>query len=483
MALTLEEYAAQDGLGLAAMVRSGDVSAAELAETAQRAIAALNPTINAVIGDVPAALHTPAPGSAGAPFHGVPFLIKDLVMHADGVACDMGSRFVHGSFTSPHDTELMRRFKAAGLTTLGRTNTPEMGFSITTEPVLYGPTRNPWDLTRSPGGSSGGSAAAVAAGLVPVAHANDGGGSIRIPAGCCGLVGLKPSRGRTPTGPEFGQPLKGMGIEHAVTRTVRDCAALLDAVQGPGVGDPFEIPPPARPYLQEVGAEPGRLRIAFSLEGVMQAEIDPEMRAALLQVAQHLDQLGHHVEQASPVFDEAQFHSANLTYWCGFLAAGVLGVGQLNGRTPSPALLEATTLACYEHGLGLSLIDGEMADAFANMVCRSVAPFFRQYDVLLTPTTAAAALPLGFSNGNDASLGAKGWYDHLFRHAPFTALYNMTGQPAISLPLCSDSAGRPLGMQFVSRFGAEDLLIRLAAQLEQSLPWQHRRPSTHVASL
>ncbi|ABD06528.1 Amidase [Rhodopseudomonas palustris HaA2] len=483
MALTLDEYAAQDGLGLAALVRSGDVSAAELAATAQRAIAALNPTINAVIGEVPAALHAPAAETEAASFHGVPFLIKDLVMHAEGVACDMGSRFVHGSFVSPHDTELMRRFKAAGLMTLGRTNTPEMGFSISTEPVLYGPTRNPWDLTRSAGGSSGGSAAAVAAGLVPVAHANDGGGSIRIPAACCGVVGLKPTRGRTPTGPEFGQPLKGMGIEHVVTRTVRDCAALLDAVQGPGVGDPFEIPPPARPYLQEVGVEPGRLRIAFSLAGVMQAKIDPEMRDALLQVAKHLEQLGHHVEEASPVFDEAQFHTANLTYWCGFLAAGILGVGQFNGRTPSSELLEATTLACYERGLALTLVDGEIADAFTNMVCRSVAPFFRQYDVLLTPTMAAAALPLGFANGDDASLGAQGWYDRLFRHAPFTALYNMTGQPAISLPLCSDREGRPLGMQFVARFGAEDLLIRLAAQLEQSMPWKQRRPGVYVGAV
>jgi amidase len=483
MALTLGEYAEHDGLGLAALVRSGEVSAAELAATAQRAIAALNPTLNAVIGDVPPALHAPAAESADAPFDGVPFLIKDLVMHAEGVACDMGSRFVHGSFVSPHDTELMRRFKAAGLMTLGRTNTPELGFSITTEPVLYGPTRNPWDPTRSPGGSSGGSAAAVAAGLVPVAHANDGGGSIRIPAACCGLVGLKPSRGRTPTGPEFGQPLHGMGIEHVVTRTVRDCAAMLDAVHGPGVGDPFEIPPPARRYAQELEAAPSRLRIAFSSAGMMQADIDPDMRDALLQVAKHLEQLGHHVEEASPVFDEALFHSANLTYWCGFLVAGVLGVGHFNGRTPSPELLEATTMACFDYGRGLTLVDGEMADAFANVVCRSVGPFFNEYDVLLTPTTAAAALPLGFTNGNDASLDAKGWYDHLFRHAPFTALYNMTGQPAISLPLCADSQGRPLGMQFVTRFGAEDVLLRLAAQLEQSLPWKQRRPSVHVGTL
>ncbi len=481
--MKLDEYASHDGLGLAALVRAGEVSAAELAETAQRAIEAVNPTLNAVIAATPSAMHAADPATVGAPFHGVPFLIKDLVMHAQGVPCDMGSRMVHETFLSPHDTDLMRRFKAAGLVTLGRTNTPEFGFSVTTEPLLYGPTRNPWDTSRSPGGSSGGSAAAVAAGIVPVAHANDGGGSIRIPAAACGLVGLKPTRGRTPTGPEVSQPLHGMGIEHAVTRTVRDCAALLDAVQGPGVGDPFVIAGPKRPYADEVGAPPGRLRVAVSLSGMMGVKADGAMRDAVMKVAGHLETLGHHVEEASPVFDETLYHTANLTYWCGFLAAGVMSVAQLNGRKPSLETLEATTLASVEHALSLKLLDVEMADAFANVVCRSVAPFFLKYDVLLTPTTASAALPLGFINGNDATLGARGWYDKVFQLAPFTALYNMTGQPAVSLPLCTDESGLPLGMQFVAGLGAEDLLIRIASQLELTMPWAGRRPRTHVAAL
>jgi amidase len=477
--MKLDEYARYDGLGLAALVRSGEVSAGEVVETAQKAIDAVNPTLNAVIGRIEPRAQA---GDRNAPFFGVPFLIKDLALHAEGVACDMGSRLVAGSFVSPHDTDLMQRFKAAGVVTLGRTNTPEFGFCSTTEPVLHGPTRNPWDTGRSPGGSSGGSAAAVAAGIVPIAHANDGGGSIRIPAACCGLVGLKPTRGRTPPGPEVGQALHGLGAEHVVSRTVRDCASMLDAVQGPGVGDPFVIAPPLRRYAEEVGAPVGRLRVAVSLSGMMDATIDDDIRGEVMRVARHLESLGHYVTETSPAFDETTFHTANMTYWCGFLAAGVLGIARSNGRKPSRETLEATTLACYEYGASLKLTDVELADMLANTVCRAVAPFFNDYDVLLTPTATGAALPLGFTNADDPKLGAKGWYEHLFRYAPFTALYNMTGQPAISLPLAVDAKGLPVGMQFVARFGAEDILLRLAAQLEQSLPWAGRRPGVHVAA-
>ncbi len=477
--MNLDEYARYDGMGLAELVRTRQISSAELVEVAQRAIDAVNPELNAVIGRIEP---VPASASSEAPFAGLPFLIKDLVLHAEGVRCDMGSRLINETFVSPHDTELMRRFRAAGVVTLGRTNTPEMGFSLTTEPVLYGPTRNPWDTGRSPGGSSGGSSAAVAAGIVPIAHANDGGGSIRIPAAFCGVVGLKPTRGRTPTGPEFGQPLHGLGIEHVVTRTVRDCAAMLDAVQGPGVGDPFIIPPPARRYVDEVGAPVGKLRVAVSSAGMMGVQPDGEMRDAVMRVARQLETLGHDVTEASPRFDEGLFHKANLIYWCGFLAAGIAGVSQINGRTPSLDTLEATTLACFRHGSELKLLDVEMADALTNMVCRSVAPFFNEYDVLLTPTITGPALPLGHIRGNDPSLDAQGWYDHLFEHAPYTALYNMTGQPAISLPLQENAEGLPLGIQFVARFGAEDILLRLAAQLEEAMPWTGRRPKVHVAA-
>jgi amidase len=215
----------------------------------------------------------------------------------------------------------------------------------------------------------------------------------------------------------------------------------------------------------------------------MGANVDASTRDAVMKVAGHLESLGHHVEEASPVYDETMYHTANLTYWCGFLAAGVMSIAQLNGRKPSLETLEATTLACVEHALSLKLLDVEMADAFANMVCRSVGPFFVTHDVLLTPTTGSAALPLGFIDGNDPTLGARGWYERAFRHAPFTALYNMTGQPAVSLPLCTDPSGLPLGMQLVGGLGAEDVLIRLASQLEVTMPWAGRRPKTHVGTM
>lgn len=477
--MKFDEYSSYDALGLADLVRKGQVSWEELAETAQRGIDAVNPTLNAVIGRIEA--QNPA-GDSNSPFYGVPFLMKDLMLISEGVPCDMGSRLFAGAFKAPIDSDLVRRFKAAGLVTIGRTNTPELGFNITAEPVLYGATRNPWDISRSSGGSSGGSAAAVAAGVTPIAHGSDAGGSIRIPAANCGLVGLKPSRGRVSAGPLNANPLHGMLSEHVVTRTVRDSAAMLDVLRGSEPGDPFVIAPPERPYLQEVGAPTGRLRVAVSLAGAFGATVDESIRNEIMRVACHLESIGHDVVEAAPAFDEAAYHSANMTYMYSFLTAGVLGGAQASGREPSLETLEATTLAGYEYGSTLKAIDLEMADMNANTVCRAVASFFGQYDVLLTPTTVGAALPLGFSNSNDPKYDAKSWYEHIFRHAPFTALYNFTGQPAISLPLGVDPGGLPVGMQFVGRFGAEDTLVRLATQLEVSLPWEARRPSVHVAS-
>lgn len=478
--MKFDEYAACDGLGLAELVRRREVSAAELAQTARAAIDALNPQLNAVIGGISEA--APA-GGAAAPFHGVPFLIKDLVLHAQGVPCDMGSRLVAGAFTSSIDTELMTRFRAAGLVTLGRTNTPEFGICSTTEPVLYGATRNPWDLTRSPGGSSGGSAAAVAAGIVPLAHGNDGGGSIRIPAALCGLVGLKPTRGRTPVGPETGLPLHDMGIEFALTRTVRDCAALLDAVQGGAPGDRFTIAPPARPYREELRAPARKLRIAFHSDGGPHAEIDPECRAAVEAVARQCQALGHHVEAAAPQYDRAMFDLVNLRYWTSFVAAAIEGVGAMLGRKPTADKLEACVWASYQHGLSLRALDLEEADVLANVICRAVASFFQPYDVLLTPVSAAPPIPLGVIDCNRAGLSAADWLQHVFRHMPFTALYNLTGQPALSLPLAVSATGLPLGVQLVARYGDEATLFNLGSQLEEALPWAARRPTIHVSHL
>ena len=481
--MKFDEYAKHDGLGLAALVRSGQVSAEELAQTALAAIDALNPRINAVIGRIDGWQGDIAALDPAAPFHSVPFLIKDLVLHAKGVRCDMGSRLVNGAFISPHDTELMARFRKAGLVTLARTNTPEFGACATTEPLLYGPTRNPWDLTRSSGGSSGGSAAAVAAGIVPLAHANDGGGSIRIPAAQCGLVGLKPTRGRTPVGPETGMPLHDMGIEHAVTRSVRDCAALLDAVEGPSPGDRFAIARPLRPYRDEASAAPRTLRIAFHADGGTHARVDAECAAAVEAAARLCASLGHQVEPARPVYDEEMLAGINLCYWSSFTAGAVLGLSQMLGKTPSPENLEACVWALFQHGLSLRAVDLEQADMLANIVCRSVAPFFQTYDVLLTPTVAAPPLPLGTMDGNRAGLDAASYLRQTFGHVPFTALFNLTGQPAMSLPLATSNDGLPIGVQLVARWGDEATLFNLAGQLEQAQPWSQRRPAIHVNQL
>jgi amidase len=480
----LNEYARCDGLQLAALVRRREVRIEELVACAIAAIERLNPAINAVIGrlepqNVSAQIATvPADG----PFAGVPFLIKDLVLHMAGVRCDMGSRLVKGAYVPPADSDLMARFRRSGVVTLGRTNVPEMGFNASTEPLLYGPTRNPWNTAHSSGGSSGGSAAAVAAGIVPIAHANDGGGSIRIPAAICGLVGLKPSRGRTPTGPDYADPLHGLGIEHVVSRSVRDTAAMLDAVEGPGVGDRYEIPRPAQPYLQAIATPPAKLRIAFSAAvDSHSAPADAEVVRALQAVAEVCAGLGHRVTEGHPAYDADNFHRANMIFWSSFCASGVAATAQALGRTPSLDNLETSLWANYEYGLALKALDLEWADAMMNQVCRSVAPFFRQHDLLLTPTIGVTPYKLGFLDANAPGLTAQRWYDHLFRHLPYTALFNMTGQPAISLPLGQSTSGLPIGIQVVGRFGDEATVLKLAAQLEQAMPWAARLPGVHAA--
>jgi amidase len=479
--MNLAEYASYDALGLAELIRTKQVTPAELAALALSAIAKVNPALNAVIAPMPDWEARFAAQPVTGPFYGVPFLIKDLVLHVKGVPCDMGSRLVKGKFVSPHDTDLAHRFKEAGFAMLGRTNTPEFGFNATTEPVAYGPSRNPWDTSRSTGGSSGGSAAAIAAGIVPVAHANDGGGSIRVPAANCGLFGLKPTRGRTPVGPEFGEALHGMGIELALSKTVRDTAAMLDAVEGPGIGDRFAIPRPVRPYLVEARTAPRRLKVAFSLKGMKDAKVSKDCAEAVAKAAKLCQSLGHHVEEATPVFDEAQFHAANLVYWCGFLAGGIAGASQMLGLVPSADNLEGATWACFQHGSKLGLLDLEMADALTNMVCRSVAQFYTEYDILITPVLADPPLPLGVLNQNDQTRDAKGWYDFVFGYVPFTALYNMTGQPAMSVPLHHTTEGLPVGVQFVAPWGDEATLFQLAGQLEQAAPWAGRIPPVHVS--
>jgi amidase len=480
--MDLRDYRGYDALGLAALIRNRQVTPRELAQCALQAMDQVNNDINAVIARI---VDDPDQIDAAAipdgPFRGVPFLIKDLVIHAAGIPNDSGSRLFK-DIIYPHDTELMARFRRAGLVTLARTNTPELGLNASTEPVLHGPTRNPYDQGRSSGGSSGGSAAAVAAGIVPLAHANDGGGSIRIPAACCGLVGLKPSRGRVSLGPDFGEALLGMACELAVTRSVRDCAAVLDAVHGAAAGEPYIIAPPARPYLNEVGAEVGALRIAMMSSGFHGVGLAPECAHAVTETARHLEALGHTVVEAAPPIPFDAVLNACMPAWTGWVAGAVENARALLGRVPSPDNLEATTWACYEYGMQrVTGLDVLQTLAIFNQVNRLMGTFMQDYDVLLTPTLPMPPAELGVYNANDASLDARGWIEKLFLGAAhFTVLCNVTGQPAISLPLQQTAAGLPVGLHFIGRMNGEATLLRLAAQLEQAHPWQDRRPAVSI---
>jgi amidase len=477
----LREYVTFDGLGLAELVRRREVKPEELVQVALSAIEAVNPSLNAVIGVLEAeARNTLAQPLPQGPFTGVPFLVKDLVLHMAGVSTDMGSRLFRG-LVVPHDTTLMERYRRAGLVTLGRTNTPEVGFNATTEPVLHGPTRNPWNPEFSAGGSSGGSAAAVSAGIVPVAYANDGAGSIRIPASLCGLFGLKPTRGRTPSGPDAREGLNGLGVEHVLSRSVRDSAAMMDATQGPDVGDPYGLPPPERPYLEEVGREPGRLRIAFTCEVGSGAPISPECVAAAEDAATLCRELGHEVVEAKLGIRAEMLEIALRAIWSSSTAAWVDAVSAMVGRTPGPDVLEASVWATVLEGREVKAVELQHAFAIMNHLSRDLGRFFLQHDVLLTPTLPVAPYRLGVLNAN-APTTAREWARQAFAYCAFTVPFNLSGQPAMSVPLRWSTEGLPVGVQFVGRFADEATLFRLAGQLERARPWAHRTPPIHVAS-
>jgi amidase len=467
--ISASDYSSRDGLGLAELVAKKEVTEKELADAALRAAERVNPQLNAV-------LQTFAPQAHGAgPFAGVPFLIKELVLHAKGVRCDSGSRLAQG-FVPSEDTELMARFRRAGLALVGTTQTPELGYNPTTETKLFGPVHNPWDTTRSAGGSSGGSGAAVAAGIVPIAHANDGGGSIRIPASCNGLVGLKPSRDRIPTGPDYADPLCGLAVEFVVTRSVRDAAALLDAVAGADVGAPSHPPQPARPYRQEVGAKPSRLRIAWTDRPASGAKVEAECEKAVHDTARLLESLGHTVVEDAPRFDWEAFLVNVHVIWTAFTVLSADGAAAALGRKPGPDNLEAVTLACYEDGRRYSANDLLVSLAHQNLVSRQVGRFFEQYDVLVTPTIAALPAKLGELDQDRKGMTAMEWTRQVFAYCPFTPLFNTTGQPAMSLPLHWSASGLPVGVQIAARFADEATLFRLASQLEEAKPWAGKRP-------
>jgi amidase len=491
----MNDYTEYDALGLAALVRSGEVTPAELAEQAIARIERDNPALNAVIHPLfeQARRQSREISTAGAPFHGVPFLVKDLLTTIAGAPYSKGCQALK-QHRSPRDSELMKRYRAAGLVTLGKTNTPEFGLMGVTEPVAFGPTRNPWDRTRSPGGSSGGSAAAVAAGFVPMAGGGDGGGSIRIPAACCGLFGLKPSRGRTPTAP-LGAIWQGAAQEHVLTRSVRDSAAMLDAVQGSAPGAPYVIAPPERPYLEELNTPPGRLRIAWSTESPLGESVDPACIAAVEQAVRLLGELGHQLEETRPEYDGRALAMSYMTMYFGEVAAELKELDQLLGRPARATDVEPLT---WMFGLlGRATSAGEFVESMQlwNTLGRIMGGFFQCQDLYLTPTTATLpplvggdqpSLPermlvrLTNALGAGRLLKASGLVEQIATTAlarvPFTQLANLTGLPAMSVPLYWTEQGLPVGVHFMAPFGAEARLLQLAAQLEQAAPWFGRRP-------
>ncbi len=472
----VSNYASYDGLGLAKLVQNGDVTPSELLEDAYTAIDAINPKLNGVVACVSdVAKGEIASGLPDGPFKGVPFLVKELGMQMKGTPSRCGSKLTE-DLVAVEDTELATRFRAAGLVTAAMTASPEFGFNPTTESVFYEATHNPWDLNRSPGGSSGGSASMVAGGAVPFAHANDGGGSIRIPASCCGLVGLKPTRNRVPTGPNFGDWLNGLACELVVSRSVRDTAAILDAVHGPDTGPPNVIKPPERPYMEELTQAPGKLRIAWSDKALSGVEVHPDVVTGLHETVKLMESLGHELVEDQIKIDWAYFFEALIVLWTAYLAWAIDVLSNAVKRTPSLDNVERVTMELYEHGKSLTAM--QMHDALANIntVSRQSGALFEKNDLFLTPTIAQPPLVLGTLNQNEVGVSAREWTRRVFDWVPFTPLFNSTGQPAISLPLHWSPDGLPIGIQFAARLNDEATLIRLAAQLEEATPWRDKQP-------
>lgn len=489
------DYDRHDGLGLAGLVRKKEVKPGELVEEAISRIEKLNPKLNAVIHRMYDLARNTAEGNLpDGPFRGVPFLLKDLMADYAGVPTSRGSRF-HKDFVPDHDSELVRRFKNAGVIVLGKTNTPEYGLAPVTEPELFGPSRNPWDLTRTPGGSSGGSAAAVAARIVPMAHGNDGGGSIRIPASCCGVFGLKPTRGRNPHGPDIGDAWHGLACEHVLTRSVRDSAAMLDATAGPDVGAPYFAPPTDRLFLEEVGKDPKKLRIAFTSKPFLPGDVHKDCISGLEATVKLCQDLKHEVIEAAPRVDGEAFARALLTMVCGETMASIEEAEVLLDRRATSKDFEPGTWATALLGKQIRAAEFSRAIHLLRCTARQIGQFFEDYDVLLTPTLANPPLPIGALQPRGAEafimklfgkLNA-GWLLRIFGGVdanvkkiigfmPYTPLFNATGQPAMSVPLCWNDEGLPIGMHFVGRYGDEATLFRLAGQLEQAKPWFNLTP-------
>jgi amidase len=475
----MRELAHLDATDLAELVQKKEVQPIELVDACIARIESVNPELNAVVHRMYESARATAKGALPkGPFTGVPFLLKDILAFCAGEPMRAGSGML-ADYVPDHDTELVLRFRRAGLIFVGKTSTPELGLLPTTEPRIFGATKNPWNLAHSTGGSSGGSAAMVASGCLPMAHANDGGGSIRIPASCCGVFGLKPTRARVPLGPDYGEVLHGYVVEHAVTRSVRDSARLLDAIEGPEIGDPYWAPPKQRPYAEEVARDPGRLKIAFTTRASTGVPVHPEVVAAVEDTAKLLESLGHTVVEGAPDFDAIEMVQAFTAIWAVGTATDVAGIERLLGKTFGADDMEPLTWALAEMGRTVPVALHNLMLARLQVISRAFSRFLAGYDAWLTPTLAAPPTPLGFFDAP-----ADNPLQPMMRSAeycPFTPLANFTGLPAMSVPLSLSSAGLPIGSHFFGRFGDEGLLFRLAAQLERARPWASKRPPVFSA--
>ena len=492
--MNFDEYRKQDGLGLAQLVARKEVTAAELRELAIARAEAVNPKLNAIIIPMYDIARERAKQPLGGPFAGVPFLTKDLFQEYAGVQTAYGCKGLKAAnLRAPVHSEITERWLKAGTVILGRTNTPEFGAKGITEPDAWGPTRNPWNLDHVPGGSSGGSASAVAAGIVPMAGANDGGGSIRIPAAHCGLFGIKPGRGRTPWGPQYGELMHGAAMNHIVSRSVRDSAAMLDATHGPEIGSLYHIAPPERPYLEEVTRDPGKLRIGFSTRSPIGTDVDKEAVQAVQDAAKLLASLGHQVEEAEPQVNGMQLAQDFIVMWFANCAATVDAVKVMTKCGNEGFELDTLAMAAF----GRATRANQYVEGYLrwNEYTRQLGEFHQKYDLWMSPTLALPPARIGeiatpawqhFALKILVALRlerlalAFGIVEQMAREnlkwVPFTQLGNLTGTPAMSVPLHWTAAGLPLGVQFVAPHSGEGLLFRLAGQLEKAKPWFDRHP-------
>ncbi|MBV6443231.1 MAG: amidase [Haliscomenobacteraceae bacterium CHB4] len=494
--MNFEEYRRHDALGLAELVKKGEIKAEELLEIAIRRTEDVNPTLNVVIHKIyDEALATAKKVSRSGTFAGVPFLVKDLGMEVKGTPMRAGCRG-YSNYISTDDSYVVQKMRQAGLVIFGKTNTPEFGLTPFTEPELFGPTRNPWNLERTPAGSSGGSAAAVAAGIVPMASANDGGGSIRMPASACGLFGIKPSRGRTSWGRLFGEMWNGAVAEGCVSRSVRDSAAYLDAIIGTAPGDPYDIQRPKRPYLYEAGTMPEKLHIGYTAAHTLNLPVDPVCQRALEYAVEILRSEGHAMEEVELPYKKEDLTDAFLIVVAGEIAGELRTLGDFLGRKARPGDVEPNTYALHLLGKSYSAADYAYATRKWNEVCRRIADFHTRHDLLLTPTLAQRPFKTGALQNTPAEnrlitvVNALGLgsvvrsqvdplVEKIYNWMPWTAFANITGQPSMSVPLYwTESADDhlPIGVMLTARLGEEDTLFRLAGQLEKAAPWWEKVP-------